>query len=297
MLKSLMYPSNATPTFDSMEEIEEPSFWEKLRDQIAGGFSALFSLLGIGYLISAGIMGNYYACTDKENSSYQYSLFQGAIWPYHVFINPEWKKVWDERTHALGVILIVQMGGSDELSTKISIGEVTPFLKKWAADLPKNKRVMLEKSAIALCQATNEYQRRATRKLLQSGRIQPISEEGVLRELVDELSNVPVFKRLYADQKATFKELMEELVSELPGAPSIDPSTGMPTKENSNRQTANFEAMLKDPIYQLAANEAWQRSFREEETHRRRTSMILKDIFGPSSGLPKSVFDKSNLFE
>lgn len=208
----------------------------------------------------------------------------------------EWEKDWDEKTHGLGIILIVQMGGSDNLSTKITIGEVTPMLKKWVADLPKNKRVMLEKSAIALCQATNECQRRAMRKLLQSGKIEPVSEEGVLRELVDELSNVSAFKGIYAEHKETLKEIMEELFSKLPGVPSIDSSTGIPIGGNSNRQTT-FEAMRKDPIYRLGANEAWRRSFREEETYRRRTSMILKDIFGASSGLPKSVSDKSNLFE
>jgi len=138
---------------DSTEEVTAPSFWERLKNRIFGVVSALFSLLGMAYFCSAMLMGNYYACTDKENSSYQYSLFQGAIWPYHVFINPEWKKDWDVKTHNLGVILIVVSGGGDSLKTKLVLTEAVPSLKDWIDTLPEEERAKLAKSSEALCQA------------------------------------------------------------------------------------------------------------------------------------------------
>lgn len=271
-----------------MEEIKEPSFWERLKNRIFGGVSALFSLLGIGYFCSAMLMGNYYACTDKENSSYQYSLFQGAIWPYHVFINPEWKEDRAEMTYRLGSLLCAVSGPRE--ATEESIREESKAIEGWVDELPDTERNDLEKAAVAYSKFCTEYTKKLNEQIFALEGYN-VKIDGKLKMLSEGTSNFPELMNAFNDYLDDSRPFLREHYSSfvrtinenLSKAPAIDSQTGLPT--GMSKESAK-EFLESKEVQEQLEKVVRPKTRARMESYRVMQNRVLEKLFSKPSLLP-----------
>lgn len=272
-----------------MEEIKEPSFWERLKDRLSEACRSVFTFIGTAYFCSAMLMGTYYSCTDKEASSPQYQMWRGAVWPYHVFINPQWKKDRAEMTWRLGIVMGL-LFVTENPKTEAFIHEESKKIIDWVDDLPDSEKNDLEKASIAYFIFVTEYYKKFNKQMLALEGIE-VKIDGKLKLLSKDFSNFPGFMNAFNDQLEKDKPILREVYFSLirtlyeysDEAPLVDSQTGLPIgmKKESAKQ------FLESEEYQEYLEKVTRPKLRARmESGRVAQNIFLEKLFSKPSLLP-----------
>jgi hypothetical protein len=239
---------------------------------------SLISFLGGAYFLSAVIMGNLYSCSDEEGRSGEYNMFKGMVWPYHVFVNLQWKKDRPLRTSQLGIMIIY--AGMDE--TTLDIREALPKIKTWVDDLPEKERGELKKASLAFGNFVAEHKQQVYEKVVQLDGYS-VKIEGRLSELKSRYSDYPEFNRAWistlqkfgGEMALEYNEVAERMRKQFPTPPELDQESGLPKQLDGH----STEAILQSPEYQEFKKQALRVIAVKKEVDRISINSLVDELF------------------